>query len=111
MVHSTGMLVVGAWLAAAPRRAKRLKRPAVLAPATFGSPLAQQGRSWLGAIFKGNPHLGPDFLEVCDRVLDGLELASAFTWKLAEDDIVAEPPCHSCGAETPWVFVFCGTGI
>ena len=110
MVHSTGMLVVRAWLAADPRRAKRLKRLVALAPATFGSPLAQQGRSWLGAIFKGNRHLGPDFLEAGDRVLDGLELASAFTWKLAAEDIIAEPPRYSCGADTPWVFVFCGTG-
>src|ERR1700759_3651580 len=37
VVHSTGMLVVRAWLAADPRRTKRLKRLIALAPATFGS--------------------------------------------------------------------------
>ena len=43
VVHSTGMLVVRAWLAADPLRAKRLKRLIALAPATFGSPLGQAG--------------------------------------------------------------------
>jgi len=76
MVHSTGMLVVRSWLAADPLRAKRLKRLIALAPATFGSPLAKQGRSWLGSVFKGNKQLGPDFLEAGDRIL---ELASSFT--------------------------------
>lgn len=110
MVHSTGMLVVRSWLAADPLRGKRLKRLVALAPATFGSPLAKQGRSWLGAVFKGNKHLGPDFLEAGDRVLLELELAGAFSWRLAEDDIFADPPRYGAGADTPYVFVFCGTG-
>ena len=110
IVHSTGMLVVRAWLAADPRRAARLRRLIAFAPATFGSPLAYEGRSWLGAIFKGNRHLGPDFLDAGNRVLEALELASAFTWKLAEADLTADPPRYSMGPDTPWVFVFCGTG-
>jgi pimeloyl-ACP methyl ester carboxylesterase len=110
VVHSTGMLVVRAWLAADPLRAKRLKRLIALAPATFGSPLAKQGRSWLGAIFKGSKHPGPDFLEAGDRVLLELELAAQFTWRLAEDDVLADPPRYDTGADTPYVFVFCGTG-
>ena len=110
IVHSTGMLVVRAWLAADPLRAKRLKRLVAFAPATFGSPLAKQGRSWLGAVFKGNKHLGPDFLEAGDQVLLELELASEFTWRLAEGDFFADPPHYDKGPDTPWVFVFCGTG-
>ena len=110
VVHSTGMLVVRAWLAADPLRAKRLKRLIALAPATFGSPLAKQGRSWLGAVFKGNKHLGPDFLEAGDQILLELELASEFTWRLAEEDFFADPPRYDAGAGTPYVFVFCGTG-
>ena len=110
IVHSTGMLVVRAWLAADPRRAARLGRLIAFAPATFGSPLAHEGRSWLGAIFKGNRHLGPDFLNAGDRVLDELELASSFSWRLAEADLTADPPRYSMGPDTPWVFVFCGTG-
>ena len=63
IVHSTGMLVIRAWLTAYDGRRERLKHLIGLAPATFGSPLAHKGRSWLGAVFKGNRHLGPDFLE------------------------------------------------
>jgi pimeloyl-ACP methyl ester carboxylesterase len=110
MVHSTGMLVVRSWLAADPLRGERLKRLIALAPATFGSPLAKKGRSWLGAVFKGNKHLGPDFLEAGDRILDNLELASAFSWQLAEEDVFAASPRYDAGAGTPYVFVFCGTG-
>lgn len=110
IVHSTGMLVLRAWLAADPARVKRLKHLVALAPATYGSPLAKKGRSWLGAIFKGNRHLGPDFLDAGDMVLDGLELGSRFTWELAERDILAKQPCYNADQDTPWVFVFCGTG-
>ncbi len=110
VVHSTGMLVVRSWLAADPLRSKRLKRLVALAPATFGSPLAKLGRSWLGAVFKGNKHLGPDFLQAGDQVLLELELASEFTWRLAEADVFADPPRYGAGAGTPYVFVFCGTG-
>ena len=97
MVHSTGMLVVRSWLAADPLRAKRLKRLIALAPATFGSPLAKKGRSWLGSVFKGNKQLGPDFLEAGDRILDNLELASAFSWRLAEEDVFTAPPRYDGG--------------
>jgi hypothetical protein len=110
VVHSTGMLVVRSWLAADPLRRKRLKRLIAFAPATFGSPLAKQGRSWLGAIFKGNRQIGPDFLQAGDGILLELELASQFTWRLAEQDFFADPPCYDNGPDTPWVFVFCGTG-
>ncbi len=110
IVHSTGMLVVRAWLAADPQRCARLKRLVAFAPATFGSPLAKEGRSWLGAIFKGNKEIGPDFLEAGDRILLELELASQFTWRLAEQDFFATPPRYDNGPDTPWVFVFCGTG-
>ena len=57
IVHSTGMLVIRAWLTAYAGRRERLKHLIGLAPATFGSPLAHKGRSWLGALFKGNRHL------------------------------------------------------
>jgi hypothetical protein len=92
------MLVLRAWLSAYPKRRSRLKHLIALAPATFGSPLAHKGRSWMGAMFKGNRQPGPDFLEAGDRILSGLELGSRFTWDLAHEDIVG-----------PWVFVFCGT--
>jgi len=109
VVHSTGMLVIRAWLARYAQRRGRLKHLIALAPATFGAPLAHKGRSWLGAMLKGNRDFGPDFLEAGDQVLDGLELASRFTWDLAHQDILAEPPFYGADADTPYVFIFCGT--
>jgi pimeloyl-ACP methyl ester carboxylesterase len=117
IVHSTGMLVLRSWLTTYAGRRKRLKRLIGLAPATFGSPLAHKGRSWLGAIFKGNRQWGPDFLEAGDRVLDALELSSPFTWNLAHKDLIIpdekdpkkEKALYGDGNDTPYVFVLCGT--
>ena len=109
IVHSTGMLVIRAWLTAYAKRRDRLKHLIGLAPATFGSPLAHKGRSWLGALFKGNRERGPDFLEAGDRVLDGLELGSRFTWDLAHRDLLGDEPFYGTTRSTPYVFVFCGT--
>lgn len=111
IVHSTGMLVVRAWLtskASSAQRRKRLKHLIGFAPATFGSPLAHKGRGWLGAAIKGNKHLGPDFLEAGDLVLDALELASRFTWDLAHIDLFAEQPFYGTDADSPYPFVFVG---
>ncbi|HYI24946.1 MAG TPA: hypothetical protein VD767_06005 [Thermomicrobiales bacterium] len=110
IVHSTGMLVIRAWLATYAERRSRLKHLVGLAPATFGSPLAHKGRSWLGAIFKGEKDIAsPDFLEAGDRVLDGLELGSRFTWDLAHLDLLSDKPVYGTDDGTPYVFVFCGT--
>jgi len=108
IVHSTGMLVIRAWLTAYEGRRDRLKHLIGLAPATFGSPLAHKGRSWLGALFKGNRHLGPDFMEAGDKILDGLELGSRFTWDLAHLDLLADETFYGPTRRTPYVFVFCG---
>jgi len=54
IVHSTGMLVLRSWLTnygaavGANRRLARLKHLIGLAPATWGSPQAHKGRTWLG---------------------------------------------------------------
>jgi alpha-beta hydrolase superfamily lysophospholipase len=53
IVHSTGMLVLRSWLTAYGRH-ERVKHIIGLAPASFGSPLAHKGRSWIGSIFKGS---------------------------------------------------------
>ena len=110
IVHSTGMLVIRAWLSAYAGRRSRLKHLVALAPATFGSPLAHKGRSWLGAMFKGNRQLGPDFLEAGDRILSGLELGSRFTWDLAHEDVVGAETFYGPTKRTPFVFVICGSG-
>lgn len=112
LVHSTGMLVLRAWLTrpgASAARVARLKHLIALAPATFGSPLAHKGRSFLGALVKGRKTLGPDFLEAGDQVLDALELGGRFAWQLAEQDLFGSQPFYDHTRETPWVFVFCGT--
>ena len=107
IVHSTGMLVLRSWLTAYGRH-ERIKRIIAIAPASFGSPLAHKGRSWIGAIFKGNRENGPDFMEAGDLVLDGLELASRFTWDLAHKDLLGEKVFYGPGEDTPYIFTFCG---
>src|SRR5438270_1136172 len=113
IVHSTGMLVLRAWLAnaggpATNPRLRRLKHLVGLAPATWGSPQAHKGRTWLGAMVKGNRHLGPDFMNAGDQVLDGLELGSRFTWDLAHIDLLGPQPFYDKGPDTPFVAVFIG---
>jgi hypothetical protein len=114
IVHSTGMLVVRAWLAhqqIAPgqnQRLKRLKHLIGVAPATWGSPQAHKGRTWLGALVKGDKVPGPDFLNAGDLVLDGLELGSKFTWDLAHADLLGPVPYFGTGPDTPYVTVFIG---
>lgn len=118
IVHSTGMLVVREWLAGtvgtrlrpdlSRLRQQRLKHLIGLAPATFGSPMAHKGRSWLGAIFKGGRQPGPDFMEAGDQVLRALELGSAYTWDLAHRDFLADPAVYGRSSATPYPFIFVG---
>jgi hypothetical protein len=108
IVHSTGMLVLRSWLTVYGRH-QRLKHIIAIAPASFGSPLAHKGRSWIGAIFKGNRQMGGDFLEAGNLVLDGLELASKFTWDLAHKDLLdKDRTFYGPNDDTPYVFTFCG---
>ncbi len=115
IVHSTGMLVIRQWLTSDPfgpddprSRVRRLKHLVGLAPATFGSPQGKKGRSWLGALVKGNRDFGPDFMNAGDMVLDGLELGSRYTWELAQKDMLGPKPLYDKGAGTPYVAVFIG---
>ena len=108
IVHSTGGLVIREWLATYSARQGRVKHVIGLAPAMFGSPLAHKGRSWLGAMLKGEKVRAPDFLEAGTRVLSGLEMGSSYTWGLAERDLLGTTPTYGKTAETPWPFVFIG---
>ncbi len=108
IVHSTGMLVLRAYLCNDASRSKNLKHLIGLAPATWGSPLADQGRSFLGALFKGSKQLGPDFLNAGDQILDGLELGGEFTWDLAHRDLLSAKPTFTTGSDSPYVAVFIG---
>ena len=114
IVHSTGMLVLRAWLtnggipASNNGRLKRLKHLIGVAPATWGSPQAHKGRTWLGALVKGNKTPGPDFMNAGDRILEGLELGSTFTWDLAHIDLLGAEPYYDKTNDTPYAAVFIG---
>jgi hypothetical protein len=121
VVHSTGMLVLRAWLTAPAAvvttpdgKVKKLRQSLLkhligMAPATNGSPVAPKGRSLLGRIFFGKHELGPDFLASGNLVLNNLELASKYTWDLAHKDLFVEPPFYDNEPDTPYVFIFDGT--
>jgi hypothetical protein len=115
IVHSTGMLVMRAYLCNNAMRPKNLKHLVGLAPATWGSPLASQGRSFVGMLFRGNKQVGPDFLNAGDLILEALELGSEFTWDLAHRDLLGEDPVFTMLEASPYVSVFIGntpyTGI
>src|SRR5579863_494526 len=111
IVHSTGMLVMRAWLTSPNAQFSRkglLKRLIALAPATFGSPIAAKGRSLLGRIFIGSKELGPDFLASGNLVLSNLELGSEYTWNLAHKDLI-DDQYYGPDKSTPYVFIFDGT--
>lgn len=108
IVHSTGGLVIREWLTTYSTRRDRVKHIIGLAPAMFGSPLAHKGRSWLGAVFKGEKEVGPDFLEAGTQILTGLEMGSSYTWRLAERDLLAKTTMYGEGADTPYPFMFIG---
>lgn len=99
--HSTGSLVVRSWLALHAERAYRRRqsepcpvdRLLCFAPANFGSDLAKLGQSFLGkfrtTFFNSHSHKA-DFMESGKRVLQGLEPASPFQWRLSEIDLHSE---------------------
>ncbi len=114
--HSTGSLVVRAWLALHAQRTIRRRlgdincpvdRLLCFAPANFGSDLAGLGQSFLGkfrtTFFNRNSR--PEyFLESGKAVLQGLEPASPFQWELSSYDLhdsstyfnPARPPNQRC---------------
>lgn len=87
IVHSTGALVIREWMT-------RYYTPdtnpifhlVMLAPANFGSPIAHVGRSMLGRVLKGFSLTRP--LETGTKILKSLELASPYSWRLAEHDLL-----------------------
>lgn len=97
--HSTGSLVVRAWLALHAQRTLRRKLDRVpcpvhrllcFAPANFGSDLASLGQSFLGKFrttFFNSHARQEDFLESGKAVLQGLEPASPFQWLLSMYDL------------------------
>ena len=89
IAHSTGALVIRDWLQRnyEPERAP-IKHLLMLAPANFGSPLAHKGRSFIARVYKGFIATRPkgEAFETGTEILKGLELASPYTWGLANRD-------------------------
>ena len=86
VVHSTGSLVAREWLTRFYLEAGRpcpVGHYLMLAPANFGSPLGHVGKTMFGRIIKG----WNTGFESGTKVLDGLELASPYTWNLARRDL------------------------
>lgn len=85
IVHSTGGLVIRDWLCRnfTPESAP-VKHLVMLAPANFGSPIAHKGQAFIGRIIKG--FNSEKLFQVGEKILQGLELASPYTWELAMQD-------------------------
>ena len=90
VVHSTGGLVAREWLSGYygdpddGTDIPPVRRLIMLAPANFGSRLASTGKSKVGRAFKG----WDNGFQTGTRMLNALELSSAFAWELACRDLL-----------------------
>ena len=111
IVHSTGGLVARQWLVhryAGCAEQCPVKRLIMLAPANFGSKLAATGKSLLGRVVKGYDN----WFQSGKAMLDDLELASPFQWRLAQRDVLVAPGGDSTryyGSDRVWPFVIVGS--
>lgn len=87
IIHSTGGLIIRDWMHSH-YMAKGIKPPVnnlvMLAPANFGSPLAHKGRAFYGRVLKG--FQSKKRFETGTYLLKALEMASPYTWNLAQQD-------------------------
>lgn len=87
IVHSTGGLIIRDWMASH-FTCKGLKPPVnnlvMLAPANFGSPLAHKGRALYGRVIKG--FNSKKRFQTGAHILKALEMASPYSWDLAQRD-------------------------
>jgi pimeloyl-ACP methyl ester carboxylesterase len=111
IVHSTGGLVVRAWLTTRYHGAAErcpAKRLLMLAPANYGSKLAAIGKTMLARLVKGFKH----GFQTGTSMLNDLELASPFQWELAQRDVLVAPGGDTTryyGEDRVWPFVIVGT--
>jgi pimeloyl-ACP methyl ester carboxylesterase len=96
IVHSTGGLIIRNWLSHyyTPDTAP-VKRLLMLAPANFGSPLARCGQAFYSRIIKG--FNSKKMFQVGKKILQGLELASHYTWRLAMHDRFSKQNFYGVG--------------
>lgn len=97
IVHSTGSLLVRDWMSRyfPTPGTSPIKHFVMLAPANFGSPLAHKGTSFIGRVIKGWD--SPKMFQVGATLLKGLELASSYTWSLAQRDLFVSSPYYGAG--------------
>jgi len=112
IVHSTGGLVARTWLSAYCAGMKPEQMPVqrlvMIAPANFGSKLADVGQTILGRVVKGWDH----GFHTGKLMLNGLALGSPFQWDLASRDLFtmdAEDDAPIYGADLVWPFVIVGS--
>jgi len=112
IVHSTGGLVARTWLSAycagMASAQMPVQRLVMIAPANFGSKLADVGQTILGRVVKGWDH----GFHTGKLMLDGLALGSPFQWDLASRDLFVleegdDAPVY--GADLVWPFIIVGS--
>lgn len=114
IVHSTGGPVIRHWLHHYIENICNgdldrcpIQHLIMLAPANFGSRLAEQGKSGLAKLFKGGVQHG---FQTGQKILEGLELGSPITWKIAEEDLFSQKKFYRCSKDRgPFLFIFSGT--
>lgn len=101
ILHSTGGLIVRDWMATY-FSAKGLKPPInnllMLAPANFGSPLAHKGRALYGRVIKG--FNAKKRFQTGAHILRALEMASPYSWDLAQRDRFQDNAMSATGVRT-----------
>jgi pimeloyl-ACP methyl ester carboxylesterase len=90
IVHSTGGLVIREYLrqvCEGTPETTPVQNLLMFSPANFGSPLAALGKSVLGRLINGWDwnHFG----QTGEAILNGLELASPYSWDLAMSDLLS----------------------
>ena len=96
VVHSTGGLIIRDWIARyfTPYDAP-IKHLLMLAPANFGSPLAQKGRALIGRVVVGLR--SQKLFQTGTHILKALELASPYSWQLAQRDLFSDSVYYTPG--------------
>lgn len=87
IIHSTGGLIIRDWMSS--HYIDKGNKPPInnlvmLAPANFGSPLAHKGRAFYGRVLKG--FKSKKRFETGTQILKALEMASPYSWDLAQRD-------------------------
>jgi len=96
VVHSTGGLVIRDWMTTFFQPdTNPIHRLLFLAPANFGSPLAHKGNAVMGRIIKG--FTAKKIFQTGRHILHGLELASDYSWHLAERDLFGDHEWYGQG--------------